>query len=152
MNLVSGRGGGDLTSFAELICAWGTHLIPFFFSAVKKTKVEIAAQKQLHAAREKLRKERREEQDRNVRRKRTVAGKTEANVIDEGTDDGDDDDNLPGDPSEDEDDGEASWDEEEEISEGEVSEDDDDARHQDRSSEDDDDDGNPPRRKKPKVK
>lgn len=132
----------------------GRGLTDFFFLAVKKTKTEIAAQKEWHAAREKLRKERRQEQDRNVQRKRALAGKTKANTVggtgEEGTDDDDGDDNSPGDLSEDGDDGEASWDEEEEISEGEVSEDDD-ARNEDRSSEEDDDD-NPPRKKKPKVK
>lgn len=124
------------------------------FFAVKKTKTEITAQKEWHAAREKLRKERREEQDRNVKRKKALAGKTNANA-EEGTDhddgdsDHDDDDNYPGEPSEDLDGAETSWDEEEEISEGEVSEDDD-AKSEDRSSEEDDD-GKPPRKKKPKV-
>ena len=130
-------------------------LIVYLFFAVKKTKTEITAQKEWHAAREKLRKERREEQDRNVKRKKALAGKTKANA-EEGTDhddgdgDHDDDGNYPGDPSEDEDGGEAPWDEEEEISEGEASEDDD-AKSEDRSSEEDDDDISP-RKKKPKVK
>jgi len=93
---------------------------------VKKTKPEIAAQKEWHAAREKLRKERREEQDRNVQRKRALAGKTTADSAG-ATDEGTDDDNSPG--------GEASWDEEEDISEGEV-------------SEEMDDDNEPPRKKK----
>jgi ribosome biogenesis protein SSF1/2 len=127
----------------------------YFIFAVKKTKTENAAQKEWHTAREKLRKERREEQDRNVQHKRALAGKIKANAVgaadEEGTDDGDDDDHSPGDPSEGEDGGEASWDEEEEISEGEVSEDDD-AGNEDRSSEDDDDDDKPPRKKKQKVK
>jgi ribosome biogenesis protein SSF1/2 len=131
-------GGGVLIDF------WN------FFFAVKKTKTEIAAQKEWHTTREKLRKERREEQDRNVRRKKAQAGKTNAN--EEGADDDDDDgddDNPLGDPSEDEDGGEASWDEEEEISEGEVSEDEDEDRS---SEEDEDEDDRPPRKKKPKVK
>jgi ribosome biogenesis protein SSF1/2 len=121
---------------------------------VKKTKAEIAAQKELHATRVKLRKERREEQDRNVQRKKALAGKTKADAVsatgEEGTDEGDDDDDegsLEA-PSEKLDGGEASWDEEEEISEGEVSEDDD-ARSEDQSSEDEDDD-RPPRKKRQK--
>jgi ribosome biogenesis protein SSF1/2 len=101
-----------------------------------------------------LRKERREEQDRNVQRKKALAGKTKADAVsatgEEGTDEGDDDDDegsLEA-PSEKLDGGEASWDEEEEISEGEVSEDDD-ARSEDQSSEDEDDD-RPPRKKRQK--
>jgi ribosome biogenesis protein SSF1/2 len=130
----------------------------FFLCVVQKTKTETAAQKEWHAAREKLRKERREEQDRNVRRKNALAGKTKANAVGatdeegpdhDGGDGDDDDDNSLGDPSEDGDGGEASWDEEEEISEGEVSEDD--ARNEDRSSEYDDDDDKLPTKKKPKV-
>jgi len=80
---------------------------------VKKTKAEVAAQKASHAAKEKLRKERREEQERNVQRKNaTEAGKVNADTT-VGAD-------------EEEDDGENSWDEDEEISEGEVSGDDED--------------------------
>ena len=121
--------------------------------AVKKTKAEVAAQKVWHATREKLRKERREEQDRNVQRKKALAGKTKADTVgaadEEGTGDGDgdDDDGSSEAPSEEVDGGEASWDEEEEISEGEVSEDED-ARSEDRSSEDEDD--KPPRKKRQK--
>ena len=148
------RGSHLIDSVCQTYTCAGAHCFPFFFSTVKKTKTEIAAQKESHAARAKLRKERREEQDRNVQRKKAVAGKTKANVAsatdEEGTDDGDGDDNSSGDPSEDEDGGEASWDEEEEISEGEVSEDDD-ARNDDCSSEDDDDDDKPPRKRKLKV-
>ena len=136
----------------------GAHRFSFFLFTVKKTKAEIAAQKEGHAARAKLRKERREEQDRNVQRKKALAGKTKANAVgasdEEGTDDDDgvgDGDNNSG-PSEDEDGGEVSWDEEEEISEGEVSEDDG-ARNDDSSSDDDDDDDDKqPRKRKPKVK
>ena len=143
------------TSTMSVVGAGCSSIFELLFFAVKKTKTEIAAQKEWHTTREKLRKERREEQDRNVRRKKAQAGKTKANEgadDDDGDDDGDD--NPPGDPSEDEDGGEASWDEEEEISEGEVSEDeDDDARDEDRSSaEDEDKDDRPPRKKKPKVK
>ncbi|KAF8275237.1 Brix domain-containing protein [Lactarius quietus] len=72
---------------------------------VKKTKAEVAAQKASHAAKEKLRKERREEQERNVQRKNaTVAGKVNADTT-VGTDEEEEDEN--------------SWDEDEEISEGE---------------------------------
>jgi ribosome biogenesis protein SSF1/2 len=78
---------------------------------VKKTKVEVAAQKVSHAAKEKLRKERREEQERNVQRKKAaLAGKGKVSTTG-GTD---------------EEDEESSWDEDEEISEGEVSGDDED--------------------------
>lgn len=39
---------------------------------VKKTKAEVAAQKASHAGRERLRRERHEEQERNVQRKKAV--------------------------------------------------------------------------------
>jgi ribosome biogenesis protein SSF1/2 len=103
--------------------------------AVKKTKADVAAQKTLHAAKEKLKKERREEQDRNVQRKKALAGETKADAV-------------VASREEEVDGGETSWDEEEEISEGDVSEDDD-ARSEDHSSEDEDND-KPPRKKRQK--
>lgn len=80
---------------------------------VKKTKAEVAAQKSSHAAKEKLRKERREEQERNVQRKRAaLAGEGKASTAG-GTDE-----------DEEKEKEESSWDEDEEISEGNVSGDD----------------------------
>jgi len=96
---------------------------------VKKTKAEVAAQKASHAAKEKLRKERREEQERNVQRKNaTVAGKVNADTT-VGTDEEEEDEN--------------SWDEDEEISEGEVSGDDEDEVE----DEGEDEDEEPPSKK-----
>jgi len=46
--------------------------VELFFFSVKKTKSEIVAQRASHAAKEKLRKERREEQERNVQRKKSL--------------------------------------------------------------------------------
>ena len=127
-------------------------LIVFRLFAVKKTKAEIAAQRVWHADREKLRKQRREEQDRNVQRKKALAGKTKTDAVgaagEEGADDDDGDDGSSEAPSE-EGEGEASWDEEEEISEGEVSEDEE-VVNEYHSSEDDDDDDKPPRKKRQK--
>ncbi|KDR81445.1 hypothetical protein GALMADRAFT_239363 [Galerina marginata CBS 339.88] len=75
---------------------------------VKKSKKEIAAQKAEHAAKAKLKKERREEQERNVQRKAT--GKADAEEMDgEASEDGNDD-------------GIGMWDEEEDISDGEDEE------------------------------
>ncbi|SJL04517.1 related to SSF1-Nucleolar protein involved in the assembly of the large ribosomal subunit [Armillaria ostoyae] len=79
---------------------------------VKKSKKEVANLKEAHAAKEKLRKERREEQERNVARKKAKTGGVEK----DGEDEEDDEDG-----GEDEDD-EGHWDDEEEISEGEESE------------------------------
>jgi len=49
--------------------------VEFFFS-VKKTKSEIAAQRASHAAKDMLGKERREEQEQNVQRKKALAEKS----------------------------------------------------------------------------
>jgi len=150
MNLVSDRQchRGCYLIDSDL-CAREAHRISFFFLTVKKTKAETAAQKEWHTAREKLRKERREEQDRNVQRKRALAGKTKADAVGSADDEVTDDE---GGSDGSEDGGEASWDEEEEISEGEVS-DDDDTRNEVHGSEDEDDEGDKPsRKKKPKVK
>ena len=70
--------------------------------AVKKTETGIVAQREMHAANleKKMRKDRREKQDRHVQRKRALARKTKADVVgvtdEEGTDD---DDSSPGDTS-----------------------------------------------------
>ncbi|KZP23664.1 Brix-domain-containing protein [Athelia psychrophila] len=79
---------------------------------VTKTKAEVHDLKAAHAAKEKLRKSRRDEQERNVQRKK-AAGKP-ANA------DGDGDEEMDGSEAEDEGD-EGAWDDEEEISEGEDS-------------------------------
>jgi len=76
---------------------------------VKKSKKEVATQKVEHAAKEKLRKERREEQERNVARKKAMTGATHV-------DDMDVDEEEEG---EREDDGD--WDENEEITDGDES-------------------------------
>jgi len=77
---------------------------------VTKTKKEVAEMKAIHAAKEKLRKERREEQERNVRRKKAKTNDGDASGSDE--DDGEEDG---------EDDGVGVWDDEEDISDGEGS-------------------------------
>ncbi|KAJ3741878.1 Brix domain-containing protein [Lentinula detonsa] len=82
---------------------------------VKKSKKEISAQNAAHAAKEKLRKERRVEQERNVARKKAekAKGGEDIDLDDEGEKENDD-----GDADGVEDD----WDNEEEISDGEESE------------------------------
>ncbi|KAI1796018.1 Brix-domain-containing protein [Ganoderma leucocontextum] len=100
---------------------------------VKKSKAETKAQKAEHAAKEKLRKERKEEQERNVARKRTdedtKQGKGKGDDEDvEGEDEdvSDQDEEMSGmdDEQDEEGDGdEGAWDEEEEISEVEESDD-----------------------------
>ncbi|KAJ3802399.1 Brix domain-containing protein [Lentinula aff. detonsa] len=81
---------------------------------VKKSKKEISAQNAAHAAKEKLRKERRAEQERNVARKKAekAKGGEDIDLDDEGENENDD-----GDADGVEDD----WDNEEEISDGEES-------------------------------
>ncbi|KAJ4464673.1 Brix domain-containing protein [Lentinula edodes] len=84
---------------------------------VKKSKKEIAAQNAVHAAKEKLRKERREEQERNVASKKAEKTKNgkgvhlESNEDEAGNDDDDDDADAAVDD----------WDNEEEITDGEES-------------------------------
>jgi len=129
-------------------------LNPFF--SVKKTKSEIAAQRASHAAKEKLRKERREEQEQNVQRKKALVEKSKADApgaIGEVADDEDEDEDgsskaLSDEDDDDDDGGEASWDEDDEVSEGEVSEDDD-AGNEDCSSDEGEDEPEikPPRKK-----
>ncbi|CAA7267931.1 unnamed protein product [Cyclocybe aegerita] len=80
------------------------------YATVKKTKKEIAAQKAEHAAKAKLRKERREEQERNVQRKKAKTAGQEKDASEGEEDSGDEDDGL------------GEWDEEEDISEGEEEE------------------------------
>ncbi|KAI0306768.1 Brix domain-containing protein [Multifurca ochricompacta] len=116
---------------------------------VKKTKAEMGNLKASHIAKEKLRKERREEQERNVQRKMALAGKaTTKATAEEGIYNvGDSSDAL----NEDEDNEEASWDEDEEISEGEVSEDDNTRNEKEPiESESESEDGPPKKKKKSK--
>ncbi|PSR71155.1 hypothetical protein PHLCEN_2v13001 [Hermanssonia centrifuga] len=89
---------------------------------VKKSKTQVAAQKADHAAKEKLRKQRREEQERNVERKKNLAKGAEGGDEEEGGD------NEAKEMSADEEEDleEGAWDEEEEISEGEEGSDDED--------------------------
>ncbi|KAG6817082.1 hypothetical protein H0H87_012850 [Tephrocybe sp. NHM501043] len=93
---------------------------------VKKTKKEVAAQKAEHAAKAKLKKERREEQERNVQRKKALA-KADGKKVedeDEAANDVVDEEGEELDQDEgnfDHDDGK--WDDDEEISEGENSDD-----------------------------
>ncbi|KAJ7273250.1 Brix domain-containing protein [Mycena rebaudengoi] len=87
---------------------------------VKKTKKEVASLQAVHAAKEKLRKERKAEQERNVERKKAKAKGEGA----EGDEDEEEDEDMEGGEEEEEDD-EAGWDEDEEISEGEEDEDED---------------------------
>jgi ribosome biogenesis protein SSF1/2 len=78
-------------------------------NSVKKSEEDIAALKAAHAAKERLRKERREEQERNVQRKKAQA--------DGGAKDQEIRSHASENESWDEDEGE--WDEDEDISEGE---------------------------------
>ncbi|KAF8905992.1 Brix domain-containing protein [Gymnopilus junonius] len=96
-----------------------------YHSFVKKSKKEVALQNAEHAAKAKLRKERREEQERNVQRKKAASEKTKAEGADE--------DELSEDEDADENDDDeiGEWNEEEDISEGE-----DDEESEDESSED----------------
>ncbi|KAG6874297.1 hypothetical protein C0995_001522 [Termitomyces sp. Mi166 len=106
---------------------FGSYIVWFLKAAsdiliVKKTKKEIAELKAEHAAKAKLKKERREEQERNVQRKKALAesGGKKAEVEDEDEDEAMDDDQDVEDAEVDEqefdDDGDY-WDENEEIEE-----------------------------------
>ncbi|PPQ74206.1 hypothetical protein CVT26_004497 [Gymnopilus dilepis] len=105
----------------------------FDFITVKKSKKEVALQKAEHAAKAQLKKERREEQERNVQRKKAAAGKVESKEPHEASSDeeqdGDEDEETDGEEEHDNDIGE--WDEDENISEGE-----DDEESENESSED----------------
>ncbi|KZT69044.1 Brix-domain-containing protein [Daedalea quercina L-15889] len=83
---------------------------------VKRTKAEVAAQKTEHAAKEKLRRQRREEQERNVQRKKALTGDKKGGE-DEDEGEGEGDEERGSDAEELEDDGD--WDEDEEYSGGE---------------------------------
>ncbi|KAJ7702354.1 Brix domain-containing protein [Mycena rosella] len=85
---------------------------------VKKTKKEVAGMQAAHAAKEKLRKERRAEQERNVERKKAKAKSNGG----EDEEDEEEDEDMEGPEGEDDDEGD--WDTEEEISEGEDEEED----------------------------
>ncbi|KAJ7168166.1 Brix domain-containing protein [Mycena crocata] len=90
--------------------------------SVKKTKKEVATMQAAHAAKEKLRKERRAEQERNVERKKAAKGKPNDGEEEDDEEEGDEDVEMEG---EDEGDDEPEWDAEEEISDGEDEEADD---------------------------
>jgi len=77
---------------------------------VKKSAKEVAELSVTHAAKERLRQERREEQERNVQRKKALTTRAE------GEDSGESENDLHSDQDE------GVWDEDEEISEGEASE------------------------------
>ncbi|KAJ6488627.1 Brix domain-containing protein [Mycena vitilis] len=89
---------------------------------VKKTKKEVASQQAAHAAKEKLRKERRAEQERNVERKK-AKGKATGGEEEEEEEEGEEDEDEDMEGGEEEDEDEPDWDAEEEISEGEDSDD-----------------------------
>ncbi|KAI0818719.1 Brix domain-containing protein [Irpex lacteus] len=116
---------------------------------VKKTKAEVAAQKADIAAKEKLRKARREEQERNVARKKKESGK--AGDEDENEDEDEEMEEEDGEEQEEEGFEEGEWDDEEEVSEGEGEEDsDEDAAAE--SSEDEEVQRPPPKKAKLKGK
>ncbi|KAF9239672.1 Brix domain-containing protein [Melanogaster broomeanus] len=108
---------------------------------VKKSKAEAAALKASHVAKEKLRKQRREEQEENVRRKKEAKPALSAKDTD-GLPDASDDDGE----GEEEDDG---WDEEEEITDGE---DDNDELGSESEGEESDIEQPPPKKAKMRVK
>ncbi|KAI0797849.1 Brix domain-containing protein [Abortiporus biennis] len=108
---------------------------------VKKSKAEVAAQKADHAAKEKLRAQRRAEQEKNVAKKKKL---TEAKGGEAGDEEEDEDmDEEHGEEREYEDDG--GWDDDEEVSEGEE---DDDPVSEDESSESEDERPPPPKKSK----
>jgi ribosome biogenesis protein SSF1/2 len=111
-------------------------------TSVKKTKAEVAAQKATHAAKDKLRKERREEQERNVQRKNAALSEKGNASTAVGTDE------VEGGEEEEEN----SWDEDEEISEGEVSGDDEDEDDEVGDGDEDEDEDEVPPTKKAKLK
>ena len=101
---------------------------------VKKSKAETAKQQKEHAEREKLRKQRRAEQEANVARKKAAAKKGkkggEGEEDDDDEDDGVEDEDeamgvYSGEEDNDEGEGEDDWDDEEEVTDGEVSGDED---------------------------
>ncbi|KAJ8517327.1 hypothetical protein ONZ45_g5497 [Pleurotus djamor] len=106
---------------------------------VKKTKKEAATLKAEHEAKEKLRKQRREEQERNVQRKKKLQGGKDADVSDDEENGDDVEEEI-----EDEDEDEAGWDEDEEISDGDDSE----AEEEDEAEESEADEPAPPPPKK----
>ncbi|KAJ7756867.1 Brix domain-containing protein [Mycena maculata] len=87
---------------------------------VKKTKKEVASMQAAHAAKEKLRKERRAEQERNVERKK-AKGKSTGGEEDEDEEEEDADEGMEEHGADEEDD-EGGWDDDEEISEGDEEE------------------------------
>ncbi|KAI0093937.1 Brix domain-containing protein [Irpex rosettiformis] len=116
---------------------------------VKKTKAEAAAQKAEVAAKEKLRKERREEQERNVARKKKLTGKQSG----EGEADEDEDEELSDQENDKESEveeefEEGEWDDEEEVSEDEDEDEDDTDDAANESSEDEEVQKPPPKKAK----
>ncbi|KAJ7261374.1 Brix domain-containing protein [Mycena haematopus] len=112
---------------------------------VKKSKKEVATLQAAHAAKEKLRKERKAEQERNVERKKAVKAKSTGEEDDEDEEGEDLDEDMGSEDEEDED--EADWDAEEEISEGEDSEED-----PEDSEESEEEESRPPPAKKVRIK
>ncbi|KIJ60631.1 hypothetical protein HYDPIDRAFT_98375 [Hydnomerulius pinastri MD-312] len=108
---------------------------------VKKSKAEAAALKASHAAKEKLRKQRREEQEQNVQRKKEANQKGSKSLADEDSDGAGESD----DEGEVEDD---AWDEEEEISDGDES----DAQVDSESDSEEEAEQPPPKKAKMRIK
>ncbi|KAJ6606539.1 Brix domain-containing protein [Mycena vulgaris] len=96
-------------------------LFSLMHMSVKKTKKEVANMQAVHAAKEKLRKERRAEQERNVERKKAKAKSTGGEDKDEDEEDGEEEEeDMEGlEAPEGDDFDEGDWDAEEEISDGE---------------------------------
>ncbi|PPQ64022.1 hypothetical protein CVT24_009396 [Panaeolus cyanescens] len=125
---------------------------------VKKSKKEIVAQKAEHAAKEKLRKQRREEQERNVQRKKAEASKKDKTRQAENDDEDEEEDEEEEEPDvsqsegEDDDDGEddgiGHWDDDENISDTDEEDGMDDSEPEESSE----DEAPPPKRSKTRRK
>ncbi|OCH87416.1 Brix-domain-containing protein [Obba rivulosa] len=121
---------------------------------VKKSKAEVTAQKLEHAAKEKLRKQRREEQERNVQRKKALAAKgkgADADSDDEGENEDEDEDVSAISDDEREYEDEGAWDEEEEFSGGENGGSGSEGEGEE-SSESEDEESRPPKKQKTRGK
>jgi len=116
---------------------------------VKKSKKEVASMQAAHAAKEKLRKERKAEQERNVERKKAAKGKSKGGEDgDEDEEDEDQDEEMGSEDGENEDEDEGDWDAEEEISEGEDSEE----EPEDSEDSEEEEERRPPPAKKVRIK
>ncbi|PPQ78536.1 hypothetical protein CVT25_011808 [Psilocybe cyanescens] len=95
-----------------------------YHNFVKKSKKEVMIQKAEHAAKAKLKKERREEQERNVQRKKAAKGEGKAGEEDGGEeeDEEEEDELSEGEDEDENEDGLGVWDEEEDISDDEEEE------------------------------